>query len=59
MNKIIEYVNGNSVDEIANAVRNKQGLNVHKVINDLKQSRTEYGLKVQKIIEELQDEMVE
>jgi hypothetical protein len=50
---IIEFVLQNEVDYIVAAIRDKDGLNMDKVISDLKYSRTQYGLKVQSIVEEL------
>jgi hypothetical protein len=50
---IIEFVLGNDIDYIVAAIKSKDGLDIDKVIADLKDSRTQYGLKVQLIVEEL------
>jgi hypothetical protein len=51
---IIEFVLQNDIDYIVAAIKSKDGLDIDKVITDLKDSRTQYGLKVQRIIEKLQ-----
>jgi hypothetical protein len=50
---IIEFILQNDVDYIVAAIRDKDGLDINKVISDLKYSRAHYGLKVQSIVEEL------